>query len=50
VVVADEHQLGAGGLDAGGKGDHVAVFGHTDLVENDHAAVIQGDPVVVQPP
>ena len=50
VVVADEHQLGPGGLDAGGEGDQVGVLGHAYLVENDHAALVEGEPVVVEPP
>jgi hypothetical protein len=48
--VADQHQLGAGGLDAGSERDQVGVLGHTDLVENDHAAIVEGEPVVVQAP
>ncbi len=50
VVVADQHQLGAGGLDAGGEGDQVGVLGHADLVEDDHGALVEGEPVVVEAP
>jgi hypothetical protein len=50
VAVADEHQFGACGLTAGGQGDQVRVLGHADLVEDDHAALVEGQPVVVQPP
>ena len=50
VVVADEHQFGPGGLDAGGQGDQVGVVGHAHLVEDDHGALVEGQPVVVEPP
>jgi hypothetical protein len=50
MVVPDKHQLGAGGLDAGREGDEVGVLSHANLVENDHAAVVEGEPVVVEAP
>ena len=50
VVVADEHQLRSGGLDARGEGDQVDVLGHAHLVADDQAAVVEGQPAVVEPP
>ena len=50
AVVADQHELGAGGFDVGGQAEQVGIVSETHLVQDDHVPLGELELMVVEAP
>ena len=50
VVVANEHQAGAGAVDREGEAGQIGIVGHSRFVDHHHRSIVEGGLAVVEAP